>query len=44
MSDGRTIFGFVPIAISQIQKRPGAGKHGYSMSLDSSSSARQASP
>ena len=44
MSAGRTIFGLVPMAISQIQKRPGAGKHGYWMSFDSASSSRQASP
>ena len=41
---GRTILGFVPIAISQIQNRPGSGKHGYWVSLDSFSRSRQAAP
>ncbi len=44
MLAGRTILGLVPMAISQIQNRPGSGKHGYWVAFDSSSSSRQAAP
>ena len=37
MFRGRAIFGFVPMAASHIQNRPGRGKHGYWMSFASSS-------